>query len=121
MKKKSYNLFVIIAFVALLFPMVAGFMKKDKNPHLTGIVINNINPDSTFTKDQWFSGEYQSLKDDYNNDHWAFKEKFVRLNNQFYYDAFNQLRVNGFVSGKDNYVFSEGYIFSAFGDDYVGD
>jgi hypothetical protein len=121
MKKKSYNLFVIIAFVALLFPMVAGFMKKDKNPHLTGIVINNVNPDSTFTKDQWFSGEYQSLKDDYNNDHWAFKEKFVRLNNQFYYDAFNQLRVNGFVSGKENYVFSEGYIFSAFGDDYVGD
>ena len=84
MKKKSYNLFVIIAFVALLFPMIAGFMKKDKNPHLTGIVINNVNPDSTFTKDQWFSGEYQSLKDDYNNDHWAFKEKFVRLNNQFY-------------------------------------
>lgn len=121
MKKKSYNLFVIIAFVALLFPMVAGFMKKDKNPHLTGIVINNVNPDSTFTKDQWFSGEYQSLKDDYNNDHWAFKEKFVRLNNQFYYDAFNQLRVNGFVSGKENYVYSEGYIFSAYGDDYVGD
>jgi hypothetical protein len=121
MKNKSYNLFVIIAFVALLFPMVAGFMKKDKNPHLTGIVINNVNPDSTFTKDQWFSGEYQSLKDDYNNDHWAFKEKFVRFNNQFYYDAFNQLRVNGFVSGKENYVYSEGYIFSAYGDDYVGD
>jgi hypothetical protein len=121
MKKKSYNLFVIIAFVAMLFPMIAGFMKKDKNPHLTGIVINNVNPDSTFTKDQWFSGEYQSLKDDYNNDHWAFKEKFVRLNNQFYYDAFNQLRVNGFVSGKENYVFSEGYIFSAYGDDYIGD
>lgn len=120
MKKKSYNLFVIIAFIALLFPMLAGFMKKDKNPKLTGIVINNNNPDSTFKKDQWFSGEYQSLKDDYNNDHWAFKESFVRLNNQFYYDAFNQLRVNGFVSGKDNYVYSEGYIFSAYGDDYIG-
>lgn len=119
-KNKSYNLFVIIAFVALLFPMLAGFIKKDKNPHLTGIVINNINPDSLFKKDQWFSGEYQSLKDDYNNDHWAFKENFVRLNNQFYYDAFNQLRVNRFVSGKDNYVFSEGYIFSAYGDDYIG-
>ena len=120
--KKSYNIFTILAFIALLFPMLASFMKNDKNPHLTGIVINNNNPDSLLKKDKsmWFSSEYQNLKDDYNNDHWAFKELFVRLNNQFYYDAFNQLRVNGFVSGKENYVFSETYIFSAFGDDYIG-
>jgi hypothetical protein len=45
----------------------------------------------------------------------------VRLNNQLYYKAFNQIRVNSFVLGKDNYVYSEGYIFSAFGDDYVGE
>lgn len=121
MKKKPYNLFVIIAFTALLFPMLAGFMNKDKNPHLIGIVINNINPDSTYTKDQWFSGEYQRLKDDYNNDHFAFKEKFVRLNNQFYYDVFNQIRVNTFVSGKDNYVFSEHAIQSYYGSDYMGE
>lgn len=120
MKKKTYNLFVIIAFFAVAFPMLAGFMKKNKRPNLTGIVINDANPDSLFKMTQWFSGEYQNLKDDYNNDHWAFKETFVRLNNQFYYNAFNQLRVNGFVSGKDNYVYSESYIFSAFGDDYMG-
>ena len=119
-KSKSYNLFVFVAFAALVFPMLAGFMKQDDRPYLTGIVINNVDPDSTFTKDQWFSGEYQNLKDDYNNDHWAFKELFVRLNNQFYYNAFNQLRVNGFVSGKENYVYSESYIFSAYGDDYMG-
>jgi hypothetical protein len=119
-KKKSYNLFVVIAFLALAFPMLKGFVTTDKNPHLTGIVINNVNPDSLFKSGQWFSGEYQTLKDDYNNDHWAFKELFVRLNNQLYYDLFNQLRVNGFVSGKENYVYSEGYIFSAFGDDYLG-
>jgi hypothetical protein len=118
--KKSYNAFVLVAFAALAFPMLVGYMKTDNIPNLTGIVINNVNPDSTFTKDKWFSGEYQNAKDDYNNDHWAFKELFVRLNNQFYYQAFNQLRVNGFVSGKDHYVYSENYIFSAFGDDYIG-
>lgn len=122
-KTKSYNLFVIIAFAALVFPLIAGFLKKDNNPKLVGLVINNVNPDSLLKKDKgmWFSGEYQNLKDDYNNDHWAFKEKFVRLNNQFYYKAFNQIRVNSFVSGKDNYVYSEGYIFSAFGDDFMGE
>ena len=122
-KNKTYNLFVIFAFAALCYPMIMGFMKSDNTPNLTGIVINNVNPDSLLKKDKgmWFSGEYQSLKDDYNNDHWAFKETFVRLNNQFYYKAFNQIRVNSFVLGKDNYVYSEGYIFSAFGDDYVGE
>lgn len=43
----------------------------------------------------------------------------VRWNNQVYYKLFNQLRVNSFVSGKENYVFSESYIFSAFGDDLI--
>ncbi|MBI3521190.1 MAG: hypothetical protein HY062_17750 [Bacteroidetes bacterium] len=122
-KTKSYNLFVIVAFAALAYPMIAGFLKKNNKPNLTGIVINDVNPDSLLKQDKgmWFSGEYQNLKDDYNNDHWAFKESFVRLNNQFYYNAFNQLRVNNFVSGKENYVYSEGYIFSAFGDDYMGE
>jgi hypothetical protein len=122
-KNKSYNIFVLVAFAALAFPMIAGWMKKDNKPNLTGIVINNVNPDTLLKQDKgmWFSGEYQNLKDDYNNDHWAFKEKFVRLNNQLYYDAFNQIRVNQFVSGKDNYVYSEVYIFSAYGDDYLGE
>lgn len=122
-KTKSYNLFVILAFAVLCYPMIMGLMKQNNKPNLTGIVINDVNPDSLFKKDRsmWFSGEYQSLKDDYNNDHWAFKETFVRLNNQFYYKAFNQMRVNSFVLGKDNYVYSEGYIFSAFGDDYIGE
>ena len=86
-KTKSYNLFVIVAFIALCYPMIMGWIKKDNKPNLTGIVINDVNPDSLLKKDKsmWFSGEYQNLKDDYNNDHWAFKENFVRLNNQFYY------------------------------------
>ena len=89
-KNKSYNLFVFIAFAALCYPLISGLLKKDNTPNLIGIVINNVNPDSLLKKDKsmWFSGEYQSLKDDYNNDHWAFKEKFVRLNNQFYYTNF---------------------------------
>jgi len=117
-KIKSYNLFIFVAFAALSYPLMMGLLKKDNVPQLTGIVINNENPE--LNSNTWFSGEYQSLKDDYNNDHWAFKELYVRLNNQLYYQFFNQLRVNMFVSGNDNYVFSETFIYSAYGDDYIG-
>jgi hypothetical protein len=122
MGKKSYNGFVLIAFMAICIPMMWGFLKKDNKPNLTGIVINDVNPDSLLKKDKnmWFSGEYQSLKDDYNNDHWAFKESFVRLNNQFYYKAFNQIRVNQFVAGKDNYIFAEVAVNSYYGNDFIG-
>lgn len=118
MRQKQYNLFVVLAFIAISIPMVVGFIKKDDKPNLVGLVINDTKP--KLNNDTWFSGEYQSQTDDYNNDHWAFKESFVRLNNQFYYQAFNQIRVNSFVLGKENYVYSESYIFSAFGDDYIG-
>ena len=118
MKKKSINIFVIIAFVALIYPMLAGLTKKDNKPNLAGLVVSDENP--KFSTESWLSREYQDLKDDYNNDHWAFKELFVRLNNQFYYDAFNQIRVSQFVAGKDNYVFADVAVQSYYGNDYIG-
>jgi len=117
MKQKPYNTPVIIAFLAMCFPLLYAFVKKDNTPNLTGMVISDEKPE--LNAGNWFSSSYQKDMDDYNNDHWSFKEKMVRINNQFYYDAFNQIRVNRFVSGKDDYVFSESYIFSAFGDDLI--
>lgn len=116
-KKKIVNIYNVIAFIAMAFPLMVSFMKKDNTPNLIGIVISDEKAE--FSISNWLNGVYQETADDYNDDHWAFKELSVRLNNQFYYDAFNQIRVNNFVSGKDGYVYSEGYIFSAFGDDLV--
>lgn len=101
--------------------MLIYFAKKSNIPNLKGIVINNENPNMWLNKTTWLSGQYQIQKDDYNNDHWAFKELMLRLNNQFYYNYFNQIRVKGFVSGKENYLFSENYVFSAYGKDYIGE
>lgn len=114
---KIFTLPVFVAFAAVAWPLVATLAGDDEPPGLTGMVISKEKPDLDRTT--WFSGEYQELRDDYNDDHWAYKESMVRWNNQVYYDLFNQIRVNGFVSGKDDYVFSEMYIFSAFGDDLL--
>ena len=117
-KNKIVNSSTLFAFVAMAFPLLISFIQKENKPNLIGIVISEKKPE--LKSEDWFCGNYQKEKDDYNNDHWAFKEICVRLNNQFYYKAFNQIRVNGFVIGKENYVFSESYIFSAYGDDYIG-
>lgn len=117
MKQKSYNTLVVFVFLTMSIPLLYSFIKTDNSPNLTGLVINDEKPE--LNSGSWFSASYQKAMDDYNNDHWAYKEKMVRLNNQFYYKAFNQIRVNNFVIGKENYVFSENYIFSAFGDDLM--
>lgn len=124
---KTYSVHHLVILTALLLPMLVTWMKYSKRegdedktynkPALTGLVISDEKP--VLSRESWFDGTYQKECEDYDNDHWAFKEISVRLNNQFYYDCFNQLRVNNFVSGKENYVFSETYIYSAFGDDLV--
>jgi hypothetical protein len=126
-KNKTYSFHSLLILVTLFLPMLVTYLKYTKRegpedvsynkPKLVGLVISDEKP--VFSWTNWLDGSYQSETDDYNNDHWAFKEKMVRLNNQFYYKAFNQIRVNNFVIGKNDYVFSEGYIFSAFGDDLL--
>lgn len=116
-KTRTYSIHCVIAFLAIAFPLLVSFIKLDNKPNLVGLVISDEKP--VFSWSDWFNGSYQAEREDYNNDHWAFKETMVRLNNQFYYKAFNQIRVNNFVSGKEEYVFSEGFIFSAFGDDLM--
>jgi len=126
-KHKTYSIHLLVIFISLCLPMFYSFIKYQSKtdeadinynkPNLIGIVISDEKPKYSLVN--WMDGSYQKLSEDYNNDHWAYKEILVRLNNQFYYKAFNQIRVNGFVIGKDNYVFSESYIFSAFGDDLI--
>ncbi len=118
-KPKIMNAHLWLAYIAISLPLLLAFVSENNKPNLVGIVISDKKPE--MNSESWFFGAYQSEMDDYNNDHWAFKEISVRLNNQFYYKAFNQIRVNGFVIGKDDYVFSESYIFSAYGDDFIGE
>jgi hypothetical protein len=91
-KSKIFTLPIWLAFVAILIPLLATILKKDNKPDLTGIVISEEKPE--LSRQSWFDGTYQEEREDYNSDHWAFKESMVRWNNQLYYKLFNQLRVN---------------------------
>ncbi len=102
-----------------ILPFLLTFFSENNKPNLTGIVMQDKRPE--FNKENWLSGYYQTQTDDYNNDHWCWKEKMVRWNNQLYYSLFNQIRVKDFVAIKDNYVISKYNILSAYGDDFIGD
>lgn len=126
-KANRIGILNLLAYLGIALPLILNYFrylgresKEDlsyNKPNLTGILISDEKPE--LSRENWFNGSYQKESDDYHNDHWALKEFMVRANNQLYYDLFRQIRVNGFVSGKEDYVFSEGYIFAAFGDDLV--
>src|SRR5690606_33950865 len=115
-KKRIINLPVFAAFLAILMPLLAT-LREHEPPDLTGYLIAEEPP--VLSRQTWFSGRYQEERDQYNDDHWALKEKMVRFNNPLYYDLFGQLRLKGFVTAKEDYIISESYIFSAFGDDLM--
>ncbi len=115
--KKTYSVHALVIWVAISLPLFFSLAKKHEKPALTGLVMADERP--KLNSETWFNGSYQQETDDYNNDRWGLKELMVRLNNQLYYAWFNQIRVNGFVIGKEDYVFSESYIFSAMGDDVM--
>ena len=126
-KKRTYSLHTLLTLLVIMWPLLLTYIKYSKKesvedttynkPDLTGLVISDEKPG--LSRGSWFSGAYQRESDDYDNDHWALKSWMVRANNQLYYDWFKQMRVNGFVIGKEDYIFSESYIFSAFGDDLM--
>ncbi len=108
-----------LMYVVFILPFLLTFFSENNKPNLIGIVMQDKRPE--FNKENWPSGYYQTQTDDYNNDHWCWKEKMVRWNNQLYYSLFNQIRVKDFVAIKDNYVISKYNILSAYGDDFIGD
>lgn len=108
-----------IFFILFSIPSIITILNKDNKPNLIGILLQEQKPD--LNKENWFSGYYQKQMDEYNNDHWAWKEWMVRWNNQLYYWLCNEIRVNGFVAIKDHYVISKSYILSAYGDDFIGE
>ncbi len=117
--KKTYSVHSVIALLAISLPLLVSFLKEENKPDLAGIVLAEEKPKLDLKN--WLDASYQEGMEDYNNDRWAYKEVMVRLNNQFYYSAFNQLRVNQFVAGKENYVFAEASIDAYYGTDYIGE
>ncbi len=68
----------------------------------------------------WLAGAYQKRKEKYLDEHFGFRNWFVRLHNQIAYSAFNDTQTTGVVVGKDQFLYQQGYIDAYYGDDFIG-
>ena len=106
-------------FCVLFIPLIQNTFNVFKTTYpLEGDV--RLPSDVEFKKENWFSGEFQSQKEEYLNSMFGFRSLFVRLNNQIAYSIFNKAKAKGVIIGKENYMYEINYINGYTGLDYIG-
>jgi len=71
-------------------------------------------------RDKWINGDYQKNFNNYFNDHFGFRNFFVRINNQVRHSLYNKSCLGFVTSGKGGQMHQTDYINSYLGKDYIG-
>ena len=73
-----------------------------------------------FSKQRWFSGEFQEITAVKVNNNIGFRISCIRLFNQVEYSLFGLAHAKGFTVGKRQYLFEEEYIHEYLGHYFIG-
>ncbi|MEI6682365.1 MAG: hypothetical protein WCO44_07040 [Bacteroidota bacterium] len=73
-----------------------------------------------FTWRSWFSSSFQDEFSARVNDHAGLRNSLVRIANQVDYTLFGNIHAEGFIRGKEGYLFEEDYIHEYNGDFFIG-
>ena len=114
-KRLLYGIFLgllLLSTSQFYFP----FFKEDP---LKGAVKEVSMP--VFTSENWYSGKFQDSISNYLKYNFGFRNNSIRLNNQIAYDLFNEVKANGVVVGKEEYLYERNYIKAYLGIDFVGE
>ncbi len=76
--------------------------------------------DTILDTENWFSGRYAELEQDYLTNNFGFRETAIRLQNQIQYNLFHKTTAEDVILGKNNYLFELKYIKAYNGFDYIG-
>lgn len=75
---------------------------------------------SSFSWQKWFDGEYQIEQEKYLNENFGFRSFFVRVNHQWRFSLFNEVKTKWVTVGKENYLYEYNYIKAWYGTDFIG-
>lgn len=80
----------------------------------------NTAPDAELTVSSWQSSEFQENKEKFINENFGFRNTLLRLMNQIRYSFFSKTSNTETVIGKDGYLYSNIYIESLKGENFIG-
>lgn len=105
---------ILLCFVVMAVQQKIKF--KFEYP-LAGAITLSEKP--VFSFKSWFDDSFQNQYQKYVNEHFGFRNYFVRLNNQIAFSFFNKAKANGVIIGKENYLYEENYIKAYYGLDSI--
>ena len=112
MKKILLSIIIGCSFLPLI-EMQLDFVKEEE---LKGWFQLGEKPD----REKWINGDYQKKFNNYFNDHFGFRNFFVRINNQLQHSVYNKSCLDFVTSGKEGQMHQTDYINSYLGNDYIG-
>ncbi len=101
-----------------LFSNVLSYTKILKFNPLKGAYIPAEKPNFNFKK--YYSGRYKPKFEQFVQENQGFHELLVRINNQVSFSLFSMTEAAEVVIGKENYLFSKGYIEEYYGRNFKG-
>jgi hypothetical protein len=112
---------LIIFLVILLLPLIQTVYQPVREDDLNGFFKLNDKPDlKKFSWPRWFNGSFQDHYIKGTEDHIGFRNSLFRLHNQYDYSLFGISHAQGFIKGKNNYLFEEDYIYEYTGKYFIG-
>ena len=116
----KYTLFILFLLI-LLLPVTQTIFLPFKEKDLNGFFILNDKPDlKRFTWHRWFDGSFQDQYSKTTEDHIGLRNSLFRLHNQYDFSLFGISHAQGFIKGKDDYLFEEDYIYEYTGKYFIG-
>lgn len=114
---KSALFGLIVLMISL--PALQHYFKFATVKELNGVVVK---PEyKRISWNTWCDGFYQENAEHYLNNHYGFRDEFIRINNQKHYWLYNNARANGVVIGKESYLYEKNYIKAHYGIDFIGE
>lgn len=73
-----------------------------------------------FSLAYWRTAKFQEGQEKYISEHFGLRPFMVRFYNEVFDRLFGEYQANGVIVGKHGYLFEEGYLLAASGQDYIG-
>jgi hypothetical protein len=107
-----------LVLVLLLLPWLEQNERIFELKPLGGVQPNSQNV--KFSSEQWRLTKFQEGQEVYIADHFGLRPFMVRFYNELFDRVFGEYQAKGVIKGKDGFLFEEGYLLAASGQDYKG-
>ncbi|MDB5258065.1 MAG: hypothetical protein JWM14_2760 [Chitinophagaceae bacterium] len=120
MNKKQLPAYLLLVILfCLVVPVLQSTTHVLPEKPLDGFMTTTM--EMNFSKEAWFSGEYQTQKEKNKNETFGLRDWSIRFHNQVAYSFFGKTLAKDVVIGKDTYLYEKSYISAYYGQDFIGD